>query len=203
MMAPRKSEAIMTTINPNTVDVLVEKDIVTHQNARRGLAVLRIAFGVTFLWAFFDKLLALGYATGKNPETGAVDRFGPDAWINEGNPTFGFLSFGVSEDNWFHGFFTGIAGDSWTNWLFMLGLAGIGFALITGLGIRLAAITGTVLYLMMYAASFPLENNPVVDDHLSGAIVLIVLGLTLAGDTWGFGKTWAKTNIVRRFPVLR
>jgi thiosulfate dehydrogenase (quinone) large subunit len=194
----------MTTIHHQTdVDVLVEKDIVTHQNARRGLAVLRIAFGVTFLWAFFDKLLALGYATGKNPETGAVDRFGPDAWINEGNPTFGFLSFGVSEDNWFHGFFTGIAGDSLTNWLFMLGLAGIGFALVTGLGIRLAAITGTALYLMMYAASFPLENNPVVDDHLSGAIVLVVLGLTLAGDTWGFGKAWAKTNIVRRFPVLR
>ena len=194
----------MTTVhNHSNADVLIEKDIVTHQSARRGLAVLRIAFGVTFLWAFFDKLLALGYATGKNAETGAVDRFGPDAWINEGNPTFGFLSFGVSEDNWFHGFFTGIAGDTVTNWLFMLGLAGIGFALITGLGIRLAAITGAALYLMMYAASFPLENNPVVDDHLSGAIVLVVLALTLAGDTWGFGKLWAKTNLVRRVPILR
>src|SRR5688500_9069048 len=133
------SEAIMTSVqNQANVDVLVEQDIVTHQNARRGLAVLRIAFGVTFLWAFFDKLLALGYSTGKNAETGAVDRFGPDAWINDGNPTFGFLSFGVSQDNWFHGFFTSIAGDAWTNWLFMLGLLGIGFALVSGIGIRLA-----------------------------------------------------------------
>ncbi len=185
------------------VDVLVEKDIVTHRNARRGLAVLRIAFGFTFLWAFFDKLLALGYATGKNAETGVVDRFGPDAWINDGSPTFGFLSFGVSEDNWFHGFFTSIAGDAWTNWLFMIGLAGIGFALVSGIGIRLAAISGAVLYLMMYAASFPLENHPVLDDHIAGAMVLIVLGLTLAGDTWGFGKDWARTNLVRRFPILR
>jgi thiosulfate dehydrogenase (quinone) large subunit len=32
---------------------------------------------------------------------------------------------------------------------------------------------------------------------------VIVLALTLAGDTWGIGKTWAKTNIVRRFPALR
>ena len=56
---------------------------------------------------------------------------------------------------------------------------------------------------MMYAASFPLENNPVLDDHLAGAIVLIVLALTLAGDTWGYGKAWAKTSYVRRFPVLR
>lgn len=194
----------MTTVhNHVNTDVLVERDIVTHQNARRGLAVLRIAFGVTFLWAFFDKLLALGYSTGKNAETGVIDRFGPDAWINEGNPTFGFLSFGVSEDNWFHGFFTGIAGDAWTNWLFMLGLLGIGIALVSGMGIRLAAITGAALYLMMYVASMPLENNPVLDDHLAGAIVLIVLALTLAGDTWGLGKTWAKTSYIRKFPVLR
>jgi thiosulfate dehydrogenase (quinone) large subunit len=193
----------MTAVQHPHVDVLVERDIVTHSFARRALAVLRIGFGVTFMWAFFDKLLALGYATGKNAETGAVDRFGPDAWINEGSPTFGFLKFGVSEDNWFHDFFGSIAGDAWANWLFMIGLAGIGFALLFGVGIRLAAISGAVLYLLMYAASFPLENNPVVDDHLTGAIVLVVLAATLAGDTWGFGTAWAKTKLVRRFPVLR
>lgn len=186
-----------------TTDVLVEQDIVTHSTARRALAVLRIGFGVTFLWAFFDKLLALGFATGKNPETGAVDRFGPDAWINEGNPTYGFLSFGVPEDNPFRDFFNGIAGDAWTNWLFMIGLAGIGFALLFGVGIRIAGLAGAVMYLLMYAASLPLENNPVIDDHLAGAITVVVLAVTLAGDTWGFGKAWAKTDLVRRFPVLR
>ena len=184
-------------------DVLFEHDVVTHGTARSALAALRIGFGVTFLWAFFDKLLALGYATGKNPETGAVDRFGPDAWINEGNPTLGFLKFGVSEDNWFHDFFTSIAGDPWTNWLFMVGLAGIGFALLFGVGMRIAAASGALLYLLMWVASFPLENNPVVDDHLLGAISVIVLAATLAGDTWGFGKAWAQTNLVRRFPFLR
>ena len=194
----------MTAVqNPTHPDVLVEQDIVTHSIARRALAVLRIGFGITFLWAFLDKLLALGLATGKNPETGAVDRFGPDAWINEGNPTFGFLSFGVPEDNPFRDFFTSIAGDAWTNWLFMLGLAGIGLALILGIGMRLAGIAGAVMYLMMYAASLPLENNPVIDDHLAGAITVVVLALVLAGDTWGLGKTWARTSIVKRFPVLR
>jgi thiosulfate dehydrogenase (quinone) large subunit len=194
----------MTAVQPNSpTAMLVENDIVTHSTARSALAALRIGFGVTFLWAFFDKLLALGYATGKDPETGAVDRFGPDAWINEGNPTLGFLKFGVSEDNWFHGFFTSIAGDAWTNWLFMIGLAGIGFALLFGVGMRIAAASGALLYLLMWVASFPLENNPVVDDHLLGAISVIVLAVTLSGDTWGFGKPWAKTNLVRRFPVLR
>ena len=194
----------MTAIqNTPHTDVLVEQDVVTHLNARRGLAVLRIGFGLTFLWAFFDKLLALGYATGKNPETGVVDRFGPDAWIHDGNPTFGFLNFGVPQDNPFHDTFTSIAGDAWVNWLFMTGLLGIGLALTFGVGIRIAAISGAALYLMMWTASLPLENNPVIDDHLIGAVAVIVFGLTLAGDTWGLGKTWAKTQIVRRFPVLR
>ena len=191
------------TQHTHHVDVLDERDVVTHANARRALAVLRIGFGITFLWAFFDKLLALGYATGKNAETGVVDRFGPDAWINEGNPTLGFLKFGVSEDNPFQGFFNSIAGDAWANWLFMLGLLGIGVALLLGIGMRFAAIAGAVLYLMMYAASLPLENNPIVDDHLLGAISVVVLGLTLAGDTWGFGSQWAKTSLVQKFPVLR
>ena len=53
------------------------------------------------------------------------------------------------------------------------------------------------------AKADPLENNPVLDDHLLGAISVIVLAATLAGDTWGLGKAWAKTNLVRRFPVLR
>lgn len=185
------------------LDVMVEQDIVTHRIARQGLAVLRIGFGLTFLWAFFDKLLALGFATGKNAETGAVDYFGPDAWVNGGSPTFGFLSFGVPDDNPMREFFTGMAGDPWADWLFMIGLAAIGVALISGAGIRMAVITGGLLYMLMWAASLPLENNPVVDDHLLGAVTLAVLGLTLAGDTWGLGKAWAKTSIVRRFPVLR
>lgn len=185
------------------LDVMVEQDIVTHRIARQGLAVLRIGFGLTFLWAFFDKLLALGFATGKNAETGAVDYFGPDAWVNGGSPTFGFLNFGVPEDNPMRDFFNGMAGDAWADWLFMIGLAGIGLALVSGVGIRLAAITGGLLYMLMWAASLPLENNPAIDDHVLGAVALVVFALTLAGDTWGLGKTWAKTNIVRRFPVLR
>ena len=185
------------------LDVLVEHDVVTHSAARRGLAVLRVAFGLTFLWAFVDKLLALGFATGVNSETGAVDRFGPDALINGGSPTFGLLSFVVPEGNPFREFFTGLAGDPWVDWLFMVGLLGIGLALTLGIGMRLAAGAGALLYLMMWAASLPLENNPVIDDHIIGAIAVVVLAMTLAGDTWGLGKRWANSKLVRRYPILR
>ncbi|HET8959206.1 hypothetical protein [Nocardioides sp.] len=194
----------MSTVHhPSDVNVMLEQDVVTHSIARRALAALRIGFGVTFLWAFFDKLLALGYATGVNPETGAVDRFGPDAWINGGSPTFGFLTFGVPADNPFQSFFNDIAGDTWVNWLFMLALLGIGLALTLGTGIRIAAASGALLYLMMWVASMPLENNPVVDDHLLGALSMVVLATTLSGDTWGLGKQWARIGPVRRHEVLR
>ena len=60
--------------------------------AYRVLAVLRIGFGLTFLWAFLDKTFALGYHTGYD-QAGNLDRFGDAAWINGGSPTEGFLAF--------------------------------------------------------------------------------------------------------------
>jgi len=174
----------------------------------KALAALRIAFGVTFLWAFFDKLLALGFSTGAVTNEAGVktgtDFFAKDsAWLNGGSPTEGFLAFGVPAHNPFKGMFNSMAGDTWVNVLFMMGLLGIGLALTFGIGMRVGAACGALMYLFMYAASLPLENNPVVDDHLIGAICAVVLGLTLAGDTWGFGRAWAKTGLVKAHSILR
>ncbi len=197
---PRRHEAELA-------NVMLESDVVTHSAARKGLAALRIAYGLTFLWAFFDKLLALGFHTGAitndaGVKTG-VDYFGPAAWINGGSPTEGFLKFGVQDSNPFQGFYNSIGGTWGADWLFMIGLLGIGLALTFGFGMRVAAATGALLYLLMWTASLPLETNPVIDDHVIGFIVVIVLALTLAGDTWGVGKRWAQTHLVRRYPVLR
>ena len=167
--------------------------------ARQALAVLRIAFGLTFLWAFFDKLLALGFHTGYGQD-GTLDRFGDAAWINGGSPTEGFLKFGA--DGPFKGFYNSIGGTVWADTLFMLALLGIGLALTLGIGMRVAATAGFVLYLMMWTVALPPENHPFLDEHILGAITLMVLGLTLAGDTWGVGRVWARTHLVRRYPVL-
>lgn len=201
----------MTTINRPAVSHRIH--IATDQArpisgfATRALAVLRIAFGLTFLWAFFDKLLALGYSTGAitnaaGDRTG-IDFFAKDgAWLNGGSPTEGFLSH-TSADNPLHGFWGSIAGDAWADWLFMAGLLGVGLALTLGIGMRLAGALGGLLYLFMWVASWPLDSNPVIDEHLTGFIVLGVLALTYAGDTWGLGKIWARTPLVKRYPVLR
>lgn len=178
----------------------------THSHGtgfQRALEVLRIAYGVTFLWAFFDKLLALGFHTGYDQE-GNLDRFGPAAWINGGSPTEGFLSFAVPADNPFKGFFDWLAGQTaWVDWLFMLGLLGIGVTLLLGVGMRIGTAAGAVMYAFMYAAALPLENNPVVDDHLIGVIVMVVLALGGAGVLWGLGGPWQRTTLVRENPVLK
>lgn len=160
---------------------------------RRVLAALRIGLGITFLWAFFDKLLALGFATGHGQD-GTLDRFGDAAWINGGSPTEGFLAFGA--DGPFADLYGSIAGAAWADLLFMLGLLGIGTALLLGIGIRAAAVAGSVLYVLMWSVVLPPENNPVIDDHLLFALTLVALALLNAGDTWGLGRRWAATRLV-------
>ena len=168
--------------------------------ARRVLAVLRIGFGFTFLWAFLDKTFALGFATGTAPD-GTVDRFGDAAWINGGSPTEGFLAFGA--DGPFKDFYNSIAGAAWADWLFMAGLLGIGIALTLGAGMRIAATCGALLYVLMWTVVLPPENNPIIDDHILGAITVIALALVNAGDTWGVGRWWSRTELVQHYPALR
>ena len=163
-------------------------------------AAARLSIGFVFLWAFFDKLLALGYATGVDRETGAIDRFGDAAWINGGSPTTGFLS-GVTGP--FKGLFEPMAGAAWADWLFMIGLLAIGVALMLGIGMRIAAATGALLLAFMWMASLPLDNNPFMDYHIVYATVLIGLAAVHAGDTLGIGRLWARTELVRRHPTLR
>lgn len=164
-------------------------------------AATRLSLGWVFVWAFLDKLLALGFATGRDPETGTVDTFGPAAWINEGSPTLGFLKFGTKGP--LADFYQGFAGASWANWLFMIGLAGIGAALMLGICMRIATVSGAALMLMMWSAALWPENNPFMDDHLIYAMVLVLLLLAKAGHTFGLGRAWENLHPVQRFPVLK
>lgn len=191
-------EAVQPTVNRTTA--AVEDTTAAPTFGRRALGALRIAFGLTFLWAFFDKLLALGFATGHDQE-GILDRFGDAAWINGGSPTEGFLKFGA--DGPFKEFYNSIAGAAWADWLFMLGLLGIGTALTLGIGMRVAAAAGALLYVLMWTVVLPPENNPVLDDHLLGALTMVVLAAYQGGDTWGLGRQWAKLGIVKRYPVIK
>ncbi|HEY9524557.1 MAG TPA: hypothetical protein VIR33_15060 [Thermopolyspora sp.] len=158
--------------------------------ADRVWAITRIAIGWIFLWAFVDKLFGLTFGT--PTEKG---------WVDGGSPTTGYLK--GTADNALGGFFSSLAGQTWADWLFMIGLLGIGLALILGAGVRIAAITGGLMLVLMWAAELPLENNPFMDDHLIYTIVLAGLALVNAGDTLGIGKWWGDTELVRRYPILK
>jgi thiosulfate dehydrogenase [quinone] large subunit len=153
-------------------------------------AIARLSLGWIFLWAFLDKTFGLGRAT---PAEGA--------WIDGGSPTEGFLANAPTGP--FKSIYHDIAGQAWADWLFMIGLLGIGLALILGIGVRLAAIAGAVLLVLMWSAVLPPENNPFMDDHLIYAVVLIGLALINDGSVIGLGKQWANINLVRRYPILR
>jgi thiosulfate dehydrogenase (quinone) large subunit len=85
----------------------------------------------------------------------------------------------------------------------MLGLAGIGAALILGIGMRVAAGAGVVMLVMMWSVVLPPDSNVFMDDHLIYALVVVGLALVGAGDTFGLGRWWGRTRLVRRFPVLK
>ncbi|GAA2568112.1 DoxX family membrane protein [Winogradskya consettensis] len=164
--------------------------------AARALAVLRVATGFVFLWAFLDKLFGLGYST---PSA--------KAWINGGSPTKGFLS--SVDVGPFQGTFHSLAGTTFANWAFMLGLLAIGVALIAGVGLRIAAGAAILMMAMMWFAEFPLaqhtsagepsgSSNPVTDYHFIYAVTSVVLALTYAGHTWGLGRAWARLPFVQK-----
>ncbi|WP_329137455.1 hypothetical protein OG552_27710 [Streptomyces sp. NBC_01476] len=191
-----------TRTTPDTPATASTTATTTHATAAaRSLAVLRIATGFIFLWAFLDKLFGWHYATA----TGK-------GWTDGGSPTKGFLS-NVSAGP-LQSFFHTIAGQTWTDWTFMLALLGLGIALTTGIALRITAIGGTILMAMMWAAEWPLaqhlsngdpsgSSNPLVDYHFLYALAMIAFALTAAGTTWGLARTWARLPLIRTTPWLQ
>ncbi|MER5480295.1 DoxX family membrane protein [Streptomyces sp. NPDC002734] len=164
-------------------------------------AAARVLMGFVFLWAFLDKTFGLGYATPSGK-----------AWVDGGSPTEGFLghvSVGPMETT-FHAW----AGAAWADWLFMLGLLGIGLALTAGVAMRLTALAGTVMMALMWVAEWPpaqylsdgspsMSTNPFVDYHLIYALLLVALAAASAGDALGLGRLWARLPVVRDHGWLR
>ncbi|MEU8801056.1 hypothetical protein [Spirillospora sp. NPDC048819] len=180
-----------THVGRDTLIRVVRPVPLTESSAARYVwAAARLALGWVFAWAFLDKVFGFGHATPAGK-----------AWVDGGSPTEGFLA--NSPKGPFAGFYNDIAGAVWADWLFMLGLAGIGAALLLGIGMRIAAAAGAVLLVMMWTAVLPPENNLFMDDHLIYAILIVGLALVSAGDTLGLGRWWGNTHLVKRLPALK
>ncbi|MFG6444811.1 DoxX family protein [Microbacterium sp. P07] len=172
----------------------VRTEPVASHAGRRVLALLRIASGFIFLWAFFDKTFGLGFST-------LAER----AWVAGGTPSQGFLRsdsvVGPLKD-----VFAAIASPA-SDVLFQLAMLGIGVAVILGIGLRVSAVVGSLVMVLMYLAEWPFmanaaSTNPLVDYHIIYALALIVVAVLHAGDTWGAGAWWKKLPLVQRLPWL-
>ncbi len=160
------------------------------RSAGPALALLRLALGWIFLWAFLDKTFGLGFST-------PAER----AWVSGGAPSQGFLKSdavrGPLKD-----FFASIASPV-SDWLFMLAMLGLGVALMVGIGLRVSAVVCTFVMLLMYLAEWPFtpnsgSTNPLVDYHIIYALASIVIAATYAGDYWGAGRPWRKLSLVQK-----
>ena len=86
---------------------------------------------------------------------------------------------------------------------FMLGLLEIGLPLLLGIGVRIAGSIDSVMYVLIYTTLITPENNPFLDDHIIGMIIVAGLILAAAGSPIGLGKLWVRIPLVEKYPLLK
>jgi thiosulfate dehydrogenase [quinone] large subunit len=150
---------------------------------------IRMVLGWTLIWAFFDKLFGLGYATASG-----------SSWLNGGSPTAGYLKFASSGP--LSGFFNSLSGNAGVDVLFMAALLLIGGAVILGIGTKISGYSGALLMVLLWSTNLPPANNPIVDEHIVYMILFFAMTLVKPGRWLGLGEWWSNTPLVKRFPIL-
>lgn len=151
---------------------------------------LRLSMSFIMLWAFFDKLLGLGFATSSDK-----------AWIAGVSPTTGFLKF--APDGPLAFIFNSLSGNVVVDLLFMSGLLLTGLSLLLGIGIRVASCAGSLMMFLIYLSLFPPENNPLIDEHIIYILVLYGIAVKSEKQSFGFADKWKQTKLVKRLPILK
>ncbi len=160
-----------------------------------GVALLRIAVGVIFLWAGLEKYF------GAKP----FDASGFLKGATAGTLGWPFVSGDVAEGTIFnptHGFWVSLAGNaavmSAVNTLVVFGEIAIGVALILGLFTRFAAIAGTLMMVLFFFAAWDFAFG-IVNQHLAYALICATLAGIGAGRYYGLDGVLA----TRVAPAIR
>ena len=149
---------------------------------RAGVAILRIAVGIIFLWAGLEKVL------GSGPEGFDAAGFlefgtaGSLAWPFVGEPVEGAVY------NPTQGLWTALAANegamSIINILVPWGQIGIGISLVLGLLTRFGAVMGFLMMLFFFFAAWEFAHG-IVNQHLTYAVVCLALAGLGAGRYFG------------------
>ena len=180
-----------------------EEAVATKKTGPILLSVTRIALGFYFLWAFLDKLLGLGRSVCSIKDDAGVitgvDFFCDKAWINGGRVTEGYLVYGGNPTSPFHEFFVNLGGQAWTDIPFMLGLLGVGLALILGIGTKVGAWSAGAMLFFMYLTQMWPTTNPILDEHLVYILAIAaVVVVELNRQAIGLGTWWRKLPVVEK-----
>lgn len=153
------------------------------------IELLRLALGFIFLWSFLNALFGLSEA------------ITPDkSWLAGNSPTYGFLKF--ASKGAFSGLFSAIAGNILVDWFYMMGLLGVGLALILGIGLNIAVYSGALMMFLIYLSRFPPEHNPIIDEHIIYILLLFFLKDN-SGKFWSIRENWVKLDLVKKNKFLR
>ena len=153
---------------------------VTGRIHQRGIALLRIAVGIIFLWAGLEKALA--------PKP--FDAAGFLLHATNGTIGWPFVADPVAEGtivNPTHGLWVALAGSGLmpaVNSLVVFGEVAIGVALILGLMTRFAALMGALMMTFFFLAAWDFAFG-IVNQHLTYALVCLAIAGLGAGRYYG------------------
>lgn len=155
---------------------------VVDQKHQLGVAGLRVAVGIIFLWAGLEKVIGgggdwsaagfLGFGTSGSMGWPFVT--GEPAEGTIFNPTQGFWASMAENDT----------AMTVINFLVPYGQIGIGVSLILGLLTRFGAAMGTLMMLLFFVAAWDFEFG-IVNQHLTYALVTFFLGYIGSGNFYG------------------
>jgi thiosulfate dehydrogenase (quinone) large subunit len=155
-----------------------------------GVAVLRIAVGIIFLWAGLEKLL--GTAAPGFSSAGFLK------FATAGTLSWPFVTGEPAKDAVFNptqSFWVGLAGNaqvlSVIDTLVVFGEISIGICLILGLATRFASLMGTLMMLVFFVAAWDFAYG-IVNQHLTYAVVTAFIGYIGAGNYFGLDATLAR-----------
>jgi len=166
------------------------------------IAVMRIALGLVYLWAFISQGFGIGYTNKATPPPDAPAgakvtyewTFNVDAdngWITSGfdhSPTEAFV------DNNLHGPLAFIPQNLPTglvDFMWIFALAGLGIALTFGVFANIAGWGGFVMNIFIWLATFPPSTNPLIDgEHVTFALAILLFMWLQASNYWGVGRWW-------------
>lgn len=162
------------------------------------LSITRIALGFYFLWPFLDKLIGLGYSVCRQ-EDNSIEVMCDRAWLSGGHVTEGYLGSATGP---LADFYADLGTQRWTDWIFMIGLLGIGLALMLGIGTKVAAWAAPAMLLMMYTSHLWPTTNPFLDDHIIMALAIPAIVLVeLEHQSIGLGRWWRRVVGDRRWLI--